>query len=866
VNVRGLLASLGAAAFLASAPHHLGAQGADAAALDERLRALGMTARVLMIAAHPDDEDTQLLTWLARARGAETAYLSLTRGDGGQNLIGNALGETLGAIRTEELLAARRIDGARQYFTRAYDFGFSKTAAETYAHWPKDSVLGDVMRVVRAFRPHIIVAVFSGTPRDGHGHHQVSGLLAREAYDLAEDVARFPEASHGAAWRVAKFYRSGRFRSGEATLAFDVGGFSPLRGRGYAELAGESRSQHKSQGFGVLQRKGQVLDYLLREASRVNEAVAPKAERDLFDGLDTSWTRVAAALVPGAADSLNAAIARAAATVDLRAPWPVVRDLARRTMPWLTAAATCRADAQVCRDAQRQLAVANGNLQHMTEQAAGVAMEATTTAGVVAVGDSIAMAITLYNRGPDALRVTGWRVPGDTSTLRGAPRDTTVSAGSAMSFTARFVPRAADGLWWRGAPRRGDLWAVPTGTMQQDRDGAWPALVNDAIALGTRVAATVMADGGTVARVESPVVHRFADPVKGDQQRVMLAAPAITVTTDRAVAYARAGTLLDRMVRLTVRSAARDSVVARVSLSLPAGLSAEGSAPVVRLAPGGVAEVAVRVRGRLTVGRHRLVAEVTTDRDTARVGYERVDFDHIRPLHVYRDAVLEWSAVDVVLPKATTVAYLPGVGDNVRPMLEDLGFTVTALDAAQVGTADLKRFSTIVVGPRAFEADEAVFAQRDRLYAWARGGGTLVLQYGQYELTRPGALPYPVTIGRPHDRVTEEDATATVLRPGHPLLTMPNRIGDADWAGWVQERALYMPRTHDPAYTAVLSMQDSGEPPRDGALLIAPLGRGTVVYTTLAFFRQLPAGVPGAARLFTNLLAASPAAAGGRVP
>src|SRR5688500_12693814 len=270
-HVVGRAAALGILALGMVAPRSAVAQERGAAALGQLIAGLGVSARVLMVGAHPDDEDTQLVAWLARGRHVETAYLSLTRGDGGQNLIGNELGEGLGVIRTEELLAARRIDGAHQFFTRAYDFGFSKSAEETYKHWPKDSILRDVVTVVRGFKPHVIVAVFSGTPRDGHGHHQVSGMLAREAYDLAADTVRFPtRTTNGLGpWTVTHFYRGQRGNAPNATYAMNVGEYSPLLGRSYAEIAGDSRSQHKSQGFGVLQRKGGVMDYVRREASRL---------------------------------------------------------------------------------------------------------------------------------------------------------------------------------------------------------------------------------------------------------------------------------------------------------------------------------------------------------------------------------------------------------------------------------------------------------------------------------------------------------------------------------------------------------------------------------------------------------------------
>src|SRR5690349_7301034 len=263
-----------------------------ATAIAHAVQGLGNTTRVLMIGAHPDDEDTRLVTWLARGRHVETAYLSLTRGDGGQNLIGNELYEALGAIRTEELLAARRIDGAKQYFTRAFDFGFSKTIEDTYKFWPKDTILGDVVRVVRAFRPHVIVPVFSGTPRDGHGHHQVSGILAREAFDAAADTVRYPVKGFGAPWSTPKLYHQRTYFNNEgATYTYDAGEYDPVLGMSYAEIAARSRSQHKSQAFGQLEPKGAIVGSLARERTRVNDGTPASQEKSIFDGIDTSWAR-----------------------------------------------------------------------------------------------------------------------------------------------------------------------------------------------------------------------------------------------------------------------------------------------------------------------------------------------------------------------------------------------------------------------------------------------------------------------------------------------------------------------------------------------------------------------------------------------
>ena len=326
-----ILALLPALLLLALPAHGVLAQDRGAAALDQMVRGLGNSARVLVIAAHPDDEDTSLIAWLARSERVETAYLSLTRGDGGQNLIGNELGEGLGAIRTEELLAARAVDGGQQFFTRAYDFGFSRSAEETFQQWGRDSILGDVVRVVRTFRPHVIVSIFTGTPRDGHGHHQAAGQLAREVFEQAPDTTRFSVASFGVPWVPLKFYRSAWFNREGATLEIEVGELDPVLGRSFAEIAGESRSRHSSQGFGALQRRGPVSTFVSRVASRV-PAGDPMAERSLLDGVDTAWTRFRDLAPEGsrsALDALPAAFADVLERLDLARPAPRLRDCSR---------------------------------------------------------------------------------------------------------------------------------------------------------------------------------------------------------------------------------------------------------------------------------------------------------------------------------------------------------------------------------------------------------------------------------------------------------------------------------------------------------------------------------------------------------
>ena len=857
---RGILAAI-VLTGAASAP--LPAQGA--AELAELVEGLGVSARVLVVAAHPDDEDTRIIAWLARGRHVETAYLSLTRGDGGQNLIGNELGEALGAIRTEELLAARRIDGARQFFTRAYDFGFSKSAEETFRHWPRDSVLGDVVTVVRAFRPHVIIAIFSGTPDDGHGHHQVSGILAREAYDVSADTVRFPAAKHGPAWTVPKFYRSRSYRNNEgATLRYNAGEYDPVLGRSYAEIAGASRSQHKSQGFGSLERKGVVWVSVRREATRVNEGTPAERETSLFDGIDTTWARLRPVLTHptqrAALDSLPAAIAAVRRRFDPFHPGEAVAPLlvVRRHLHIVAqeggrpgcwdGRAGAPAGGSPCRDAEQSSLQGLARVERAVLAALGVAVEATVDTALLARDASTTARVTVFNRGTQAIRVTRIGVVG-----RSAEPRVSLAPDSAWSGTVSVRGDSLTGPWWLRSPRSGDIYGQSVDGDDEERRGR-----------GHIVLVELEVGAGEPLQTVVPVTNRFADPVRGEIQRPLAVAPGVALALDRTIEYAPANAPYNRPLRVTLTSAFTTPREVRVSLRLPRGLAADSAERLTTLPAGGTQTLTFYVRGRLAPGRDTIRAVATSGGETFTTGYTTIEYEHIRPLRLYREAAVAIQAVDVKLPARMSVAYVPGVGDNVPPMLQQLGVPLTVVEPSALGSADLSKYTAVVLGPRVFEAHPALAQQVPRLHAYARAGGTLVMQYQQYEITRPGMMPYPVTIARPHDRVTLEDAPVTVLDPRSPLLNAPNRITAADFGGWVQERALYMPRTFDPKYTPLLAMQDPEmAAPHRGALLVAPLGRGTLVYTTLSFFRQLPAGNPGAARLFVNILAAQPPAGDG---
>jgi LmbE family N-acetylglucosaminyl deacetylase len=861
-------------------PRSVVAQEHGAAALDQLLRGLPVTTRVLMIGAHPDDEDTYLLAGLARGHQVETAYLSLTRGDGGQNLIGNELGEALGAIRTEELLAARRLDGGHQYFSRAYDFGFSKSAEETFRHWDREALTSDVVRVIRAFRPQVIVAVWTGTRADGHGHHEASGLIARDAFDAATDTVRFPVATNGRPWTPLKFYRSARSRNRAATLTLDVGGYDPVLGQSPAEIAGQSRSLHRSQGQGTPERIGPVEARVAREESRVNAATPANEEQTLFDGIDTTFAHLAAL-----AQRTRVPLTRAGALIDSAQR---IADLRRpeRMVPALAALVgqldSVRAAAPRCplnplvrrlteRPAMAECSAADSELDAALEvllprarrallAATGIVIEATTAQELLAFGDSMPAQVVVQNRGPVRVVVTG--IDG---TGRPARPMTPVALppDSSASFTRTVIGLVDQRPWWLGG-RDSAMFAdtrSPADGLALVSYGLSASLVPSvAVAEDVRrlsdVRVTLEIDGVETTVDAGELNYRRVDPVLGEQRRPAGGVPPITLTLDRGLEYVRAGEPVDRRVRLTLHSHTDRERQLTLRYLLPKGLRVEGAPDTLSLAAGETREVFVRLRGVLAAGRHEFGIGASSEGTVYTEGITLIDYPHIRPQRLYRSSAMYLQAVAVAVPKTLVVAYVTGVSDAVAPSLRQLDIPTTVVTADELPLLDLSRYTTVVIGPRAYDASSDLATNNPRLFEWVRGGGTLVVQYGQYEMAGPGMMPYPVAFGRPAARVTIEEAPVRVLDPGARILTWPNRITATDWGGWVQERALYMPGEIDPRYGTPLEMHDPDEPENRGAILTASLGRGRYVYTSLSLFRQVPGGVPGGVRLLANLLSA----------
>jgi LmbE family N-acetylglucosaminyl deacetylase len=801
------------------------------AALADALQHLGANKRVLVIGAHPDDENTQLLTWLSRGQGVQAAYLSLTRGEGGQNLIGPELGPELGVIRTEELLAARRLDGARQFFTRAYDFGFSKSADESFRFWPRDSLLKDVIDVIRRFRPQIVVAIFSGTPRDGHGQHQVAGALARQAFDALRDSS----------WGPVKLYRSAFFDTSGTTTTMPAGALDPLVGQSYFQIAMASRSQHRSQDMGQLQRPGPNTIRLAFVAGRSASAAPPAAP--LFAGVDTTWpgTGAYAALIDSARARLNP-----------YAPGAIVPYLARA----LDALGGASAE-------QREI------LRGALAAAAGVSFDATAEDGVVIPGQRLQIEATVWNAGSAAIRLDsatvsappGWEVQRlDPAAAAVGPDSVTVKrfavpvAASAERSRPYFLRRPLAGALydWSGVPA--DVRALPFDPPPVTAH-AWLTVAGRGIEL------------------QREVVYRYRDQGIGEIRRpLFVTQPFEVVLAPSLVVWPVDGPFSGpRHFTVTVTNRTRGPAVGRVVVTVPRGWTATAAESLAFAREDETKSVVLTVSapppsaggGDPATTVELRAAVVGQDGARSEGALAVIDYPHIRPRPVVHPSTAEIRRARIALPPVARVGYVRGASDRVPEALAAVGVPIELLDADTLARGDLSRYDAIVIGSRAYEIDPALVANNGRLLDYARAGGLVVVQYQQYPFIQGGFAPYRLSIAQPHDRVTDETAPVTLLDSAHAAFRSPNVITARDWQGWVQERGLYFAHDWDSAYTPLLRMHDPGEAPLDGGLLVAPLGRGTYVYTGVAFFRELPAGVTGAYRLFANLLGLG---RGNRVP
>ncbi len=825
----------------------------DSAQIRLGLRKLGVVGNVLYIAAHPDDENNNLLAYLSNEKLLRTAYLSLTRGDGGQNLIGAEQGTDLGVIRTQELLAARRIDGAEQLFTRARDFGYSKHAEETLRIWDRDAVLADVVHAIRTFRPDVIITRFSPEQTDTHGHHTASAQLALAAFHAAADASFHPEqlGQGTKPWQARRIYwnRSAwGIKPGEDMgdwSKLEVDRFNPLLGLSYGEMAARSRSMHKSQGFGAAWSRGPVVEYFRLLAAQTvtpSGASGTAGPSGPLDGLDLTWHRL-----PGTA-RLQRLIERAERTFDATAP--------HRTIPLLVQIDRALAGVPDPWREQKQAEVRN-----LILACAGLFAEATTSEPSVTPGAELDLTVTALNRSPAAMRLREVRLVG--ATLTDGTSTLTVAQPLGSLQVKHRIRTLADlpftTPYWLALPPRPGLFQVAD--LQS---------VNEATAAPPLRVELVLEVDGLVLERRLPLVQRWTDPVAGERLRAVEVVPALTVTPETATLL-----LPNHAPRsLRVQVAGQGAASGSVTVTGPAGWSITPARQPFSLA-GPASEVALsfRVAPPPTASAEAVLQVMAQfDGDGGKRRYAAF-VAHLEHDHIPRQTVLHSSEVRAVAfpfeRHLTTLGYLPGPGDEVAASLRQMGYDVRVITPEGFTPGALHDLPAIVTGVRAFNADERARAALPALLAYVEQGGTLVVQYNTNNRLAPLALtlgPYPFTIGS--ERVTDENAAVQLSLPAHPLLTWPNPIDARDFAGWVQERGLYFARNWDGHYQTLLSMSDPGEAPLAGGILFTRYGKGAFIYTGLAFFRQLPAGVPGAFRLLANLLAAGqePQGLAGSVP
>jgi LmbE family N-acetylglucosaminyl deacetylase len=810
-------------------------------AILQELRSFNTVATLLHVGAHPDDENTQLITYLARGRGYRTAYLSVTRGDGGQNEIGPEFDEKLGVARTQELLAARRLDGGRQFFTRAIDFGYSKTPDETLRFWDRKEVLGDVVRIIRYFRPDVIVTRFSPQPSNTHGHHTSSAILAAEAFKLAGDPAAYPEqlAQGLSVWQPKRIVVNGggpgRGGGGGATsgaVQMDIGGNDPVTGEPFAAIASRSRGQHVTQGFGGGGGRGGGGGPNVQSFAPLGGDAATK---DLMEGIDTTWGRV-----PGGAEvgrMAGEAIAQFKAD-DPSASVPALLAIRAKL------AEVAKGD-PVIDDKRAQL-------DRILQGCLGLTVETTVATSEVVPGEQIQLTT--------QLAVTATNVPVRYRELRPFGAEGPRSQGFVNGDSPFDVPPPG-----RVDVRRRTLRVPETLPLTQPywlrEEGAAGIFRVDDPAMIVRpenppaVPLDYVFDvGGQTLVVHDEPVCVVTD-AKGEHRRRLYVIPPVSLELAADVSLFTPGATRAVSVEVT---AARANTTGTLRLELPPEWKGSPAAQPFRLAAAGDK---ASFTFQVTSPAHAASGGVTANAEVNGKRYSNrrivIDYPHI-PLQLLQPpARAKLLSFDFAV-KGRNVGYLPGAGDDTARALMQLGYAVTTLTGADLTAEKLKNLDAVVIGVRAFNERTDLAANFPGLLAYVENGGTVVAQYN-----RPNGLnatqlgPYPLSIQgqAPALRVTDENAPVKFLRPDHPALATPNKIGAADFAGWVQERGAYFPSSWDKEhYETLLAMSDPGETQPDSSVLIARYGKGTYVYTSLAFFRQLPKGVPGAYRLFANLV------------
>jgi len=830
-------------------------------ALARQLQRIQTTSSVMHTGAHPDDEDSALVAYHARREHARTAYLSLTRGSGGQNIIGTEQSDLLGVIRTEELLQARRLDGAQQLFTRANDFGFSKHRSEAARLWNEEAVLGDMVRAIREFRPTVIVSRWSGTPADGHGHHQFAGYLTPLALEAAADPARYPEHfDEGLSpWQVRKFYVMQRFNPDavtEPSLVVNTGEVDPVMGRSYFEIGMQGRSQQKTQQMGSLELRGSQYSGLQLIASRVD---ASDAEESVFDGIDTSVAGIAS-FEPNAStkftDSLTELEKTAAALLTSYDPLNP-QSLIPALISGLRFARAARHEAQSV-DAVRLINEKIDEIKAALMLAAGISLDALADTETVVPGSTFQVALRVFQQEGSAIQMVGNAI--------------TVTTGLDISGTDAEELANEETYRRRDNPDEQFIYNVEVPADAKITQPYWLELPRNDFTydwsqaeyarnqpFGNPLVSLLAAFefDGTRFAVEKEVQYRFVDRVRGEIRRRIDVVPLVSVepATDLLIVPTSSGARQYELL-LTLRNNASHDIDGTAGFNIPAGWILEPASAGFSLAARPASTTlsfTVTLPDDVAAGEYQLEGTATVNDVTYRQAMREIAYPHIQTHRVYEPSMTEFEVIDVSVAPVR-IGYVMGSGDKVPDALRRLGLQVTPLDDDTLTTGNLSSFDTIVVGIRASQTRPAFVANNRRLLDFVEQGGTLIVQYQQPDFAEQNLAPFPVSMDG-NVRVVDETAPVVILEPDHPVFNFPNRITAEDFNGWVQERNNYNFTTFDrDRYLPLTESHDPGEPESDGGMLYAEIGEGRYVYTAYSWFRQLPNGIPGAYRLFANLL------------
>lgn len=790
----------------------------------KKIQKLNVLGNALYVAAHPDDENTRMITYLSNAELINTAYLSLTRGDGGQNSIGPEQSELLGVIRTQELLSARRVDGGTQFFTRVMDFGYSKSAEETMNIWNKDELLEDAIWIIRKFKPDVIITRFPPDPRAGHGQHETSAIIAEEAFDLSSDLNAFPEQlKYVDPWQPSRiFVNTGRWwnpniQESDSVISMDIGEYDPLSGLSYSELGADSRSQHRSQAFGVTWRRGTSKEYL--EFIK-GEELKP----ELFKGIDITWNRVSRG-------DIASDVSEILKKYDFRSPAESIPDLIelRKKIKDL--------EDKFWKEKKIK------EVDEIIMACAGLYMEATSGKSYLSPEDIMDVQMEITNRSNIDIVVSGVL---SQALAFDTVMNTELENNIPLNF--RISKQLKNGVretspYWLEKPVKNFKYEISDQTLK--------GLAQNPVSIEFDIKLKI---NNEVISYSVPVVYTWTDRMEGQQYEPLEIGPKLFVEITEGVFIFPDEKEKNITVKLDSRNQAAKGIL---SLKVPEGWKTEPEMQDFDLKP----EETAFYQFKLFPSKESSKGFIQAVADIEGKNYDRmlviVEYEHFPRQAIYLPAMAEVVKLDIQ-KKGSKIAYIKGAGDEVGPNLEQIGYEVTYVDESNIHLLNLQDFDALVFGIMAFNNHTYLGDYNEKFLEYIENGGNVIVQYNNIRIgtKSPIILPYPIEFsGRSASvRVSVEDAEVRILKPDDEILNSPNKITIDDFNGWVQERGLYFPVSWDDHYQAVLSSNDPGENALDGGLLVAKYGKGYYIYTSYAWFRQLPAGVPGAYRIFANLI------------